>query len=134
MDDKCKRKCVPFNMLLLATALTTLPADVYEAAEIDGASRFQKFIKITMPLMKPTIVTVITLGFIYTFKTFELIYVMTGGGPGNATEILATISYKFAFNNFDFGTGAATANILMLVLFAFGIVYLRFVSNDEVIS
>jgi len=125
---------IPFNMLLLATALTTLPGDVFEAAEIDGASKIQRFIKITVPLMKPTIITVITLGFIYTFKTFELIYVMTGGGPANATEILATVSYRFAFTNFDFGQGSATANILFLILMVFGIVYLKFVEKDEVIS
>lgn len=125
---------IPFNMLLLATALTTLPSDIYEAATIDGATSIQRFKSITLPLLKPSIISVITLGFIYTFKAFELIYIMTNGGPINATENLATISYKFAFVDFEFGLSAAVANIMMLILVVIAMVNLKFVGQDEVIS
>lgn len=125
---------IPFNMLLLATALTTLPPDIFEAARIDGASRRQSFLHITLPLLKPSIISVITLGFIYTFKAFELIYIMTNGGPVDATENLATISYKFSFINFEFSKSAAIANVMMLVLMIVAIINLKFVNKDEVMS
>lgn len=125
---------VPFNMLLLATGITTLPQDVYEAADIDGASKVQSFIHITLPLLKPTIISVITLGFIYTFKAFDLIYIMTNGGPLDSTQILATASYKLTFDNFEFGQGAAVANIMLIVLSFVGYLNLKFMEKDEVIS
>ena len=65
-------------MILLATALTTYPQDIYESASIDGATRIQRFFYITVPLLRPAIISVLTLGFIYTFKVFDLVYVMTG--------------------------------------------------------
>lgn len=125
---------VPFNMLLLATGLTTLPQDVHEAAAIDGANRWKHFFYITLPLLKPTIISVITLGFIYTFKTFELVYIMTNGGPLDATEILATVSYRLTFSNFEFGQGAAVANIMLVILILIGFINLRFMEKDEVMS
>ncbi len=125
---------IPFNMLLLTTGLITLPGDVYEAAAIDGASRMQRFILITLPLMKPIIMTVITLGFINTFKQFDLIYIMTQGGPVDATELLSTMSYRLTFSNFDFGQGAATANALFAILMIIGCIYLKFTSKGEGMS
>lgn len=126
---------VPFCMILLATALTTLPQDIMEAASIDGANRWQRFFHITVPWIKPSIVGVLTLSFIYTFNTFDLVYIMTGGGPVDATEILTTFSYRLAFTNTNFGHGAAVANVmLVLLLIIVGAVNLKFVSKDEVIS
>ncbi|NCC44196.1 MAG: sugar ABC transporter permease, partial [Clostridia bacterium] len=75
---------IPFNMLLLATGLSNIPSDVYESAMIDGAGGFKRFIYITLPLLKQSILAVLVLGFVYTFKVFDLVYVMTGGGPVNA--------------------------------------------------
>ncbi len=74
---------------------------------IDGATSVQKFFKITIPLLKPTIMSVLILGFVLTFKVFDLVYVMTGGGPVDATEVLSTYSYKLSFQTFHFGEGAA---------------------------
>ena len=127
-------KGVPFNMLLLSTALTTLPQDVLEAASIDGAGRWKRFVHITLPMLRPSIVSVVTLGFIYTFKTFELIYIMTQGGPLNATENLATVSYRLTFSNFEIGQGAAVANLMMTLLIVIGIISQRFMEKDEVMS
>ena len=123
-------KGVPFNMILLATALTTLPTDVYESASIDGANSFQRFFYITLPLLKPAMVSVLTLGFIYTFKVFDLVYVMTGGGPGSTTEMLSTLAYRYSFTEYNFSRGAAVANVLFVLLMLVGSVYIR-ITNRE---
>ncbi|GAA0291165.1 multiple sugar transport system permease protein [Gracilibacillus halotolerans] len=125
---------VPFNMLLLATGLNNLPKDVYEAAAIDGATWIQRFRHITLPLLKPVIMIVMMLGFIYTFKVFDLVYVMTGGGPANSTQVLSTLSYQFSFQNFDFGLGASVANILFVILLIISIIYIKMTDEDEVAS
>lgn len=122
---------IPFNMLLLAGGLITLPQDLYEAATIDGANGRQQFFWITLPLMRPTMLSVLILGVIYTYKVFELAWVLTGGGPMHMTELLATLSYKLSFQQFEFGLGAAVANILFVMLLLVGAVYLRLVSREE---
>lgn len=122
----------PFNMMLLSTGLSSLPTDVYEAASIDGAGKFRQFWSMTVPMIKPTILVVIMMGFIYTLKVFDLIFVMTGGGPVDATEALSTLSYRLSFSQFNFGSGAAVANILFVILFVISLVYLRLVRSDEV--
>lgn len=124
---------VPFNMLLLTTGLNNISTDVYEAAAIDGANSIQRFIKITLPLLKPTIMSVLVLGFVYTFKVFDLVYVMTGGGPVDATEVMSTYSYKLSFQMFHFGEGAAVANVLFVCLFCVALLYLKTISKDEVV-
>lgn len=123
---------IPFDMLLLSTGLSNIPSDVYESATIDGAGCFQKFFYITLPMMKESILAVLVLGFVGTFKVFDLIYVMTGGGPVNATEVLSTYSYQESFEAFNFGTGAASANVLFLCLFAVGLIYIRLIGKEEV--
>lgn len=122
---------VPFNMLLLSTGLSGIPGDVYESAAIDGAGRLQKFFRITLPLLKPAMLSVLILGFINTFKVFDLIFVMTGGGPVNATEVLSTFSYKQSFTYYYFGEGAAIANILLMILFAVALVYLYLMNKED---
>ena len=122
---------IPFNMLLLTTGLAAIPTEVYEGADIDGANALQKFGRITLPLLRPAIMSVLILGFVYTFKVFENIFVMTGGGPVNATEVMATFSYKLSFRNYYFGQGAAAANILFLILFCVALVYLRLIKREE---
>lgn len=123
---------IPFNMLLLSTGLSGLPEDVYESASLDGANWMQKFTHITLPLMRPVILVVMMLGFIYTFKVFDLVYVMTGGGPINSTEVLSTLSYSYSFTDFNFSLGAAAANILFIILLVTSLIYLRLIRNDEV--
>jgi multiple sugar transport system permease protein len=124
---------IPFNMLLLTTGLNNIPGDVYEAASIDGANGIQKFFMITIPLLKTTIMSVLILGFVLTFKVFDLVYVMTGGGPVDATEVLSTYSYKLSFQLFKFGEGAAVANVLFVCLFVVALVYLKTISKEEAV-
>lgn len=123
---------IPFNMILISTGLTTIPEDIYEGACIDGANPVQKFIFITLPMLKPSIKSVLILGFIYTFKVFDIVYIMTQGGPLNSTEMLSTYSYKLSFVQFSFSKGAAAANILFIILFMVGLTYIRVIGDEEV--
>ncbi len=123
---------VPFNMILLVAGLSTISNSLYEAASIDGANWFQQLIYITIPSIKSAIYTVLTLGFIYTFKVFDLVFLMTGGGPVNATEVLSTMSYRYSFSNFDFSKGAAIANIMCIILLIISLIYIRIIKKSEV--
>ncbi len=122
---------IPFNMILLSTGLTTIPREVMEAAAIDGARAPQSFFRITVPMLKPVIESVLVLGFIYTFKVFDLVFVMTNGGPVNSTHLLSTYSYKLSFSLFKYSQGAAAANVLFVILFAVSLLYLGLVYRDR---
>lgn len=122
---------IPFNMILLLSALQALPNDVYEAAKIDGASRSQAFFKITLPLMKPAILVVLVLGIIYTFKVFDIILIMTGGGPVNATQVLPFYGYELAFVNFKFGLSGAVATVILGILTCISLLYLYLIKKEE---
>jgi multiple sugar transport system permease protein len=122
---------IPFNMLLLTGGLSGISEDIYEAATIDGANSINRFIHITLPLLKPAILSVLMLGFIYTFKVFDLIFVMTKGGPLNATQVLSTYSYRLSFTEYKFSMGATGAVILFLCLMVVGLFYLWLVRNEE---
>lgn len=122
---------IPFNMILISTGLTTIPSELYESAAIDGANKTQSFFRITLPLLRPTIESVLILGFIYTFKVFDLVYVMTGGGPVNSTQVLSTYSYKLSFDMFKYSKGAAVANVLFVILLIVSVFYLKYIYTEE---
>ena len=122
---------IPFNMILISTGLTTIPKELYESSSIDGANKISSFFNITLPLLRPTIESVLILGFIYTFKVFDLVYVMTGGGPANSTQVMSTYSYKLSFELFKYSQGAATANILFIILLVVSLFYIKFAYADE---
>lgn len=122
---------IPFNMLLLTTGMSNIPADIYESAAIDGCNVFQKFFLITVPMLKASILSVLMLGFIYTFKVFDLVFMMTKGGPLNATEVVSTYSYRQSFTLFNFSVGSASAIILFVCLMTVGVFYLRLIQKDE---
>lgn len=123
---------IPFNMILLVTGLSTISPSIYESADIDGANWFQKLFMITIPCIRASILAVVTLGFINTFKVFDLIFLMTNGGPINATEVLSTLSYRYSFEQFNFSMGSTTANILCLILLCISMLYIKFIKEDEV--
>lgn len=122
---------IPFNMLLLMSGLTSVSQDVYESASIDGANWGQKFFFITLPLMKGSVLAVLMLGFIYTFRAFDLMYIMTAGGPLNATDVLGTYSYVRSFTQFKFSEGSAIAMVLFVCLFIIGLLYLRLLAKED---
>jgi multiple sugar transport system permease protein len=122
---------IPFNMVILLAGLRTLPAELYEAAALDGANPWQRFRFITLPLLRPTLLAVAILGAIYTFKTFDLVWITTRGGPANATDVLPTLAYQTVFNRFMFGPGAAILNVMFVVLFALSLMYLWALRREE---
>ena len=122
---------IPFNMLLLISGMSNISEDVYEASAIDGASRMQQFWKITMPLMKDSILAVLMLEFIYTFRAFDLMFIMTAGGPLNSTDVLGTYSYMLSFTQYQFSKGSAVAIVLFLCLLLIGILYLLLLRKDD---
>lgn len=122
---------IPFNMLLLTAGLTGISTEIYESAKVDGASGIQKFIYITLPLMKSSIMAVLMLGFIYTFKAFDLMFVMTSGGPLNATDVLGTYAYLLSFKQYDFSGGSAVAMVLFICLFVVALFYLGMISKED---
>lgn len=122
---------IPFNMLLLISGLTSIPAEVYESASIDGARWGQRFLYITLPMMKGSMLAVLMLGFIYTFRAFDLMYIMTAGGPLNATDVLGTYSYMLSFTQFQFSKGSAVAMVLFVCLFVVGLFYLKLLSKED---
>jgi multiple sugar transport system permease protein len=114
---------IPFNMVLLYSGLQNIDHQLYEAAKVDGATARQQFFSITLPLLQPVIGIVLILGFIYTLKVFDLIYVMTQGGPANTTQTFATWAYNLSFVQQDFGQGAAQANLILVISLALALLY-----------
>lgn len=115
----------PFMMLMLLAGLQTISNDLYEAAEIDGAGFFKKLFYITIPQLKNIILTLVILEFIWNFRSFDLVFLMTGGGPMNSTEVLSTYIYHHAFRTLDFGYASATAIFMLLIMVALSFFYLK---------
>jgi multiple sugar transport system permease protein len=122
---------IPFNMLLLLPALQAIPQGLYEAAEVDGASAWQRFRHITLPLLRPAALSVVLLGVIYTFKVFDLIYVLTGGGPVDATTVLPIYIFDLSLEFFRFGEGAAASTLLLLAMLVVAAGYLWLARREE---
>jgi multiple sugar transport system permease protein len=116
---------IPFNMAILYGGLQAIPAELYEAAQLDGAGGWKRFRYVTFPLLRPVTTVVLTLGLIYTLKVFDVIMVLTQGGPADSSQTLTTFSYDLSFQQLAFGRGAAVGNLLILVAVVFAIGYLR---------
>jgi arabinogalactan oligomer/maltooligosaccharide transport system permease protein len=122
----------PFMMVVSLGALQSIPGDVYEAAEVDGASRWQSFWHITMPLLKPALFPAIILGTIWTFNQFNIIYLVSAGAPGGSTDILITEAYRWAFERADrYGLAAAYALIILVFLLAYTLITNRLTRATE---
>jgi multiple sugar transport system permease protein len=120
---------IPFNMVILYGGLQGIPDALYEAAALDGANAWQRFRYVSLPMLRPVTLVVLTLGLIYTIKVFDVIMVVTGGGPALATQTLTIWAYNLSFTDFFFGRGAALGNILILIALAFAVFYLRTVGR-----
>ena len=110
-------KLIGYNVVLFLTGFSTINQNVYEAAKIDGAGVSEIFWNITIPLLKPTIYFVTLITAISSFQIFDLIYVMTSGGPNNSTNVIVYSIYKYAFEYFDIGKSCALAYILFVIIF-----------------
>jgi multiple sugar transport system permease protein len=118
-----------FCMLVYLAGLQSIPSDLIEAAEIDGASPAQRFFRITLPLLRPTTFLIFILSIIYSFEVFDLIYVMTSGGPGYATTVLTVYIYNTAFQTQSFGYASAIGLIFMVIIMSITLIQWRF-SNE----
>ena len=116
---------IPFNLVILYSGLQAIPVDVYEAAALDGANPWQKFWRITFPLLRPVSAITILLGLVYTLKVFDIIWIMTKGGPGGASTTLAIWSFQQGFGSTlpQFGPAAAVGNLLIVLAVGFGLLY-----------
>jgi len=123
----------PFMMVISLGALQSIPADLYEAARVDGASRWQQFTAITLPSLKPALVPAIILSVVWTFNMFNIIYLVTAGQPAGSTEILITQSYKFAFQKYQYGYAAAYSTVIFGILLVYGVFQNRMTKATEAI-
>jgi len=122
---------IGYVMILYVAGLNNVDPTLLEAATVDGASGWQRFWKITFPLLAPVTTIVVVISIIDSLRTFDLVQIMTRGGPANASSVLANLMYIQAFNNYRMGLGAATAVVLFIISFAFIIAYLWRVLKDE---
>lgn len=121
----------PWMMVMLLAGLQTVPIELHEAAEIDGAGTIRRFFSITVPQMSGIIGLVILLEFIWNFQHFDIIYVLTGGGPAGSTQTFATAVYETAFDGFDLGHAGAIGLLWMILLMALVVVYVRLSEKGE---
>jgi len=118
-------KMTPLVAILLFAALQSVDRELIEVARVDGASGLQAFRRIVLPLIMPVVLIVLVLRTMEAFKVFDIIWIMTGGGPANATQTVAIYAYQTAYQGYDFGRGAALGYIIALVIMVLAAVYLR---------
>ena len=118
-------KSVPFIALILLAGLQNIPAALYKAAKLDGANAWQRFRYVTLPGLRTPLALAVILQTIWSFKVFDLIFVLTKAGPADATLLLNFLAYRVSFNFLDFGYGAAIANIIFLIMFALALIFIK---------
>jgi ABC-type sugar transport system permease subunit len=119
----------PFVVLISIAAMATIPGELYEAARIDGASRWGSFRHITIPLLRPAILVVLVVRTVEAFRVFDIIYVITAGGPANGTQVVSYLAYQETFRFFNMGRGAALSFLISLFVLAAAFVYIRVLSG-----
>ena len=122
-------KTTPFMALLLLAALGTISDDLYEAARVDGASMRQRFTQITLPLILPVMLVAVMLRALDAFRVFDVVYILTGGGPADSTETMSTLTYKVLFSATQFGYGSTMAAAMFLTLLAMALIFLSFLRD-----
>ncbi|MUK89013.1 ABC transporter permease subunit [Ornithinibacillus sp. L9] len=124
---------IPFGVgiILYLASMSSISESLYEAATIDGANAFQKWVKITIPMLKPSTVYLVLLSTIGSFQVFTQIILMTGGGPGYATETIVHLIYKTGFRDFEFGLAAAQSVVLFFIILVISIIQYRALRHDE---
>lgn len=115
----------PFMFLVFLAGMQSMPAELYEAAAVDGASPWQKFIGVTLPLLKPLILVALIIRGMDAVREFDTIFIMTGGGPGNATETIALATYRYSFKIYNMGLGSAVSYIIFGVVFVLSLFFVR---------
>jgi multiple sugar transport system permease protein len=121
----------PFAMVYFLAALQSIDKNLYEVAQLDGATKWQMFWSITMPLLKPTLIVITILETIWIFCNFDLVYLLTRGGPGDSTLTLSLYIYKTAFEALDMGYASAISVIMFIMLLAFTILYFLVIGRNK---
>jgi multiple sugar transport system permease protein len=121
----------PVVMFILAAGIQGLPVEIYKAAAVDGASKWQIFTRITLPLLKPVFFVALLIRVVDLFRVFDTVYVMTYGGPGRATELLSMLIYKEGLKYFNIGQAAAMSWIFLVVIFAISLPFMRRAQRTE---
>lgn len=122
---------IPFFAIMILAALQSIPSDVYEAADVDGCGTIRQFFQITLPYIKPTLITTVLLRTIWIFNSLDLVVIITDGGPANTSQTLPAYMYSKAFGSYDFGFAAALGVILMLILGIYAMVFLKVTKYDK---
>ena len=125
---------IPFFSIMILAGLQAIPDEVYEAATVDGASVTQRFWNITLPMLRPIIVVATATRIIWTFNYADLIFVMTNGGPANATQITSSYTLLTAYTDLDFGYAATLSVVLLVIMLVFTACYLKFTKGVESVS
>ena len=121
---------IPFYMILFIAAIVGIPQSLYEAAKIDGATEWEKFKYITLPLLKPTVINAVVLILVGSLKYFGIVFAMTGGGPNHASELMATYMYKSAFQSFRMGYGSTIAVALFAIALVTSLLFMNATKED----
>lgn len=121
----------PFVAIVLLAGLQVIPSELYEAAKIDGASAWQQFWRITLPLLKPALMVALLFRTLQSFFIFDVVYIVTSGGPGTSTNVLAYFNWKAFFTLFDYGYGGAVSVALVIVAMVIASVYVRVFRTEE---
>jgi multiple sugar transport system permease protein len=122
---------VPFVAIILLAGLQNIPDDLYEAARVDGANPWQQILYITLPLLKPATILALLIRATEVFKTFELIYVLTGGGPADSTEVLGLFAYRVAFSEGSLGKASAIAVFIAIIGTVIGTMLIYTIKTDK---
>lgn len=122
---------IPFFGIMILAALQSVPDDIYEAADIDGCGMFRKFFSLTLPYIKPTIIMTVLLRTIWIFNSFDLIVIITGGGPVNYSQTLPSYMYSKAFASYDFGLASVFGVLLIVILGIYAVLFLKLSNYDK---
>ena len=122
---------IPFFAIMILAALQSIPADVYEAADVDGCGTVRQFFQITLPYIKPTLITTVLLRTIWIFNSLDLVVIITDGGPANSSQTLPAYMYSKAFGSYDFGFAAALGVMLMIILGLYALILLKVTKYDK---
>lgn len=122
---------IPFFGIMILAALQSIPDEIYEAADMDGCGMFRKFFSLTLPYIKPTVIMTILLRTIWIFNSFDLVVIVTQGGPANYSQTLPSYMYTNAFSGYDFGLAGAFGVLLMVILGVYAVLFLKLSNYDK---
>jgi multiple sugar transport system permease protein/N,N'-diacetylchitobiose transport system permease protein len=124
-------KMTPFYVIMYLAGLQTIPGELYESAKIDGAGIWKRFVHIMLPMLKPIILVILVLRTMQAFKVFDIIYIMTKGGPAGGTMVISFYTYTESFGNLNFGYGSAMSFIIAIVIMSIAVLYKRMLDQDR---